>query len=207
MQGRFSLLIPIVAAVAAVGVVGCGDDDEPALTTVEIGPTGPTGPSGALSKGEFTSEADDICAEAYTALANLAADGAVQRASIVSGMVNSLESLGRAPSDRSGFKAFLDSLDDAATAYENDDALAGDAALTEARTAATEYGLKDCSEQGKELEGGAGTEAPTAPTPAPTAPPPATTTPAPTGPPSGGTGTEPEGGGGGGGGASGGVSP
>lgn len=205
MQERISLLIAIVAALAAVGVAGCGGDDEPPLTPVEIGPTGPTGPSGALPRSELVSEADDICAEAYTALANLPAGGTGQRASIVKGMVNSLESLGKAPSgDRGTYEDFVDALDDAANAYENDDTLAGDAALSEARQAAAEYGFKDCGEQGKELEG-AGAEAPAEPAPAPEAAPPATTTPAPS---SGGTDTAPDdGGGGGGGGASGGISP
>lgn len=210
MRKHFLLLA--VAAAAAVLLAACGGDDEAPITTLELGPTGPTGPTGALARSDLIKDGDDICAEAYTALANLPADEtgaggqAAQQASIVEGLADSLDSLGQPPrEDRDAYEEFLDGLQDAARAYEQGDAVTAEAELADARQAASDYGFKDCGEEGEALGGAGGATTTPSTTPAaPTTPAPTTT--APTAPPSGGTGTTPAGGGGGTGGT-GGVSP
>jgi hypothetical protein len=204
MRGRIRLLIPALAASAALLPGGCGGDDEAPITPVE-GATGATGADGPLSEEEFIAEADSICAEAYTALASLTVGDAgieaqaTQQRSITEGTYDSLRSLGDPPGSSADYDRFLSSLRDAVAAYEEGELAAqrgdtatadaataeAEAALAEARSAAGDYGLEDCSKEGDQLAEGdvtgsetGGEVAPAEPapvTPAPVAP--TTTTP------------------------------
>jgi hypothetical protein len=250
MGGRIQLFVAGIAVSAAL-LGGCGDDEGAPITPVE-GPTGATGEQGPLSRSEFIDQADDICLEANTALANLEiGEGgseaiASQELSITEGLYDSLRSLGDPPAEgNDDYEDFLAATRDAIEALEQQELAAkrgdptgadeagseADAALAEARGAASDYGFEECGEKGEELEvggiesagasGDAGEAAPAAPpvtappttTTTPVAPAPTTTTPtttpAPEVPPSGGAGSAPPSGGTGGteAGGSGGVSP
>lgn len=208
---RFYLLIGgvVVVVIAIVAIASGGDDDD---TTAPETLTGAAGV--ALTQAEYTDEVDGICAEAYAALAAFdASDGetqtvAGQKQEVVSGIVDSIESLGTPPpEDQAALNDFLDALQDASRqlrqqerAAEQGDIAGADAfgaqanaSLADARAAAGDYGFDDCSKQpkapGTGTGGGGGGTADTggtAPAPAPTEP--APTTPAPTTPPTGGTG-------------------
>lgn len=237
-------LIALTAAAALLGLAGCGGDDDAPIETVGETTTEAEAAE-TVSKQEFISSADARCAEANAAVANLAAgDGgeslevaADQEEQITSGVLDSLESLGT-PEDPSGaLDRYLGALEDQVAILRKraNAARSGDTAAYEqltdqleqaeadARDAASEYGFKECGQEGSALEqttpdsggagdaGSSGESAPAAPaTPAPVAPAPA---PAPptggtgggTGTGGGGTGTG--GGSGGGGGESGGVGP
>ncbi len=58
MRNRLLIPFAILAALGALAIAGCGDDDE----TTTSGATGATGVAGApLTEAEFVSQANDIC--------------------------------------------------------------------------------------------------------------------------------------------------
>ena len=228
MKGVLSGLLGVVCAVA---IVACGGDDDAPIVPVQTTTT----PVEGLDKDEFINQGDAICAEADAAISSVSAetdsDAAVQvseQRDIVEGMLEQLEGLGAPPEDEetlddffTALEEWIDALDKQELAAERDDTASVeslstevDAAESEARAAAEDYGFEDCAEGAETTitgtDTGADTGAPApAPAPAPTAPAPAPAEPAPApapapAPPSGGTGggtggTEP--------GGSGGVSP
>jgi TRAP-type uncharacterized transport system substrate-binding protein len=62
MRNRVAPLAALVCAAFALGVVGCGGDDDSSTTTIAAGVSGATGVTGApLTKEEFIKQADAIC--------------------------------------------------------------------------------------------------------------------------------------------------
>jgi hypothetical protein len=211
MGGKVRLLV-VIAVAASIGlVIGCGGDDDDAPITPVEGATGATGEQGPLSMSEFIDQADDICLEANTALANLTVgEGgeeaiATQELSINEGLYDSLRSLGDPPAEGSDdYEDFLASLRDAIDALEEQELAANrgdsagadaaaaeaDSALAEARQAASDYGFEECGEEGEEIEVGGvesggepGDAGETAPAAPPATAPPAPTTTTPVAPP------------------------
>ena len=190
-----------LAVAAALLVAGCGDDEPTPITPVDSGATGATGAeAGAITPEELIDEGDPICAEAYTALVSAPANvTGAQQASIVEGLVESMQSLGDPGTENEDdLDDFYDSLQDARKAYEDDDTLTAEAALADARSAADRYGFKDCGDEGQALDGTTdssdtssddSTSAPTT-EPAPTEPVTPAPTPEPSTPPAGGTDTD-----------------
>jgi hypothetical protein len=222
VSGRFTSFA--VVALVAAGIAGCGGDSTTAPITT-VGPTGVSGPGGSVSPETFISEGDPICAEAYTALENLPVNvTGDQAASIVSGMIESLQAIGDpGPTNKGDLDEFYNQLRTAENAYKKGNATDAEASLEAARSAADSYGFKDCAGNGKSVSGsttGTGTGTGTgggsaggsasggtatppdtsvtpAPAPEPTPAPAPTPTPTPA-PPAGGTGTAPPAGGSGG---------
>ena len=225
---RLKTTLAAFGTAAMFVLAACGDDEAPATTTpIDTGATGATGLAGPVTPEELIDEGDDVCAEAYTALASLPPNApGSQQGGIVDGLLESLESLGDpGPENRDDLDAFYDSLDEAADAFNKDRTSEAETALSEARAAASDYGFDECGKRGDSIisqpsvpgadsgveSGGVGddTSEPAAPEPIePVTPEPA---PEPVAPDSdaGGTGTEPpaDSGGDDTGGTSGGVSP
>jgi hypothetical protein len=223
MRLRISLVIAAVAASAALAACG-GDETTAPITT--IGATGASGPAGSVTPETLIAQGDPICAEAYTALLSLPANvTGDQAATIVQGMIESLQAIGDpGPENKGDLDSFYSSLKTAEQDYKHGDATGAETALDQARAAASDYGFNDCGKKGSTISAagtGTGGTGGTATTPGTSAPP-ATTEPAPAPtptpnptptPPAGGTGNPPPappstgGGGGGTGGNTGGVSP
>jgi hypothetical protein len=212
-----------------IAVSGCGGGDDSPSESSNLTPTAATP---TLSKADFISQADDICAEVNAAVGTVdsgttdAASAVGQKADLYEGMIERIKGLGDAASD-SALSDFFSSGDDLVQA-EKDAQLAAErgddaglataesdasTALSSFQSAAQSYGFQEC---------GQGPSAPTTSTPGVpatgTVVPPTTTTPGPVAPapaapvapappppapPSGGAGT---GGGAAGGGSSGGGS-
>jgi hypothetical protein len=203
----------LAASLCACALVaaGCGGDDEPAATPEPL--TGATGASGLAGATDFLGEADEICAEANTALANLP-DGldsstqATQKLGITEGLVDSIESLGTPETNTEDLDRFLKAMGRAVSALErqqlaaNRDDQAGvdeaeasyQEALGDAKRAAEAFGFEECGQKGKAIESGSGdgivggiddgtTVPPVAGPPAPAAPPATTPPPVITPPP------------------------
>jgi hypothetical protein len=219
------------ALLALIAVPGCGGDNDSLPETPVLTPTAET-PT-ALSKSDFISQADDICAEVNAAVGTVdagttdAASSLGQKADLYGGMIERIKSLGKAAED-SALSDFFSAGDDLVQAQKDaqlaaergDDtglaAAESDAstALSSFQSAAESYGFAECG-QGPSAPTGTGgvpaTGTPVAPattTPVPVAPAPtAPVAPAPApAPPSGGAGTAgggTAGGGSGGGGSSG----
>jgi hypothetical protein len=216
----------IVLIIVVVAIASGGGDNQTEVTPISTGTTSTT----ALSKADFIDQADPICQEANIAIANLGTSGSdaqsatAQQLSITKSELASLEALGTSDTDAATLNDFLAALQgeikaldqkklalqrgDDAGAAEADTALA--TAQTEAETAGTAFGFKDCGQAASASTGGTGgtggtgtTTTPATTTTPTTTTPTTTTTPV---PPTGGTGGGGTGGGGGGGG-SGGVGP
>ncbi len=147
---------------AALGS-GCGGDDSAPETPVTT-PTVEDAPS-EISKEEFVTGGDGVCAEVNAALGSLegtttsSSSVAGQRADLYEGMVDRLRDLGT-PDDEAGLDELFSSADDlvaaeqdAADAAEDGDDAALAAAQTEAGTAAesfseaaASYGFEDCGQ-------------------------------------------------------------
>lgn len=213
------LTVPALVVGVALAIAACGDDDSPEQPIVTA-----TEGTEELSKEAFIEEADAICEESNTAIAQFAASGqgvsqAGEIADLRQGVLDQLQELGPPDEDRRALDDFLTGLENQVEAGEKislavqrgaDASIPEfeaelDAAQADAATAATEYGFREC---GTEPTGADATGTPSAPAapavpvaPAPVAPAPA--------PPSGGAGDTGGGGGGGGGtgGTGGGVAP
>lgn len=201
MQPRHRLYLLIggvVAAIIAIVAIASGGDDDDAAPVETL-----TGPGGvALTQADFIEQADDICAEAYAALAAFDASEsepqvvAGQKREVARGIVDSIESLGTPPTeDEAALDDFLSALERASKLFGQQERAAeqgdiggadalgaeADAALADARAAARDYGFEDCSEQGEVPDagdtggggGGAGTGGTAPPAPPPTTEPPA----------------------------------
>ena len=202
-------------ALVPLGVTACGGDDGIPITSF---PT-PTVTTQALTKADYITKADAVCAEANAALGSLAAADAAtlatQQVDIYQNLVEQLNTLGLPTEDQvtldqylAAIQEILDNQEKITLAQERGDTTstaefttAIATAQSAAATAAETYGFNEC---------GAGATATTTPAPGTGEPAPAPT--APTTPPAapapgtgGGTGGGGTGGGGGGGGGSGGV--
>ena len=197
---------------ALIAVPGCGGGDNSLPETPVLTPT--TESPTTLSKEEFISQADGICAEVNAAVGTVdasstdAASAIGQKADLYSGMLERIKSLGQ-PDDDAGLSDFLSAGDDLVQAEQDaqlaaergdDAALASaesdaSAALSSFQSAADAYGFQDCGQGPSAPSSTTTTTTPstvTPVTPAPTtttpvAPTPTTPTPAPPPPaPSGG---------------------
>ena len=235
MRGKVAIATS-AAAILVLPIAGCGGDDS-TIQSVS-GATSTSSAPAAVATDEFITAADARCAEANAAIANLSTDAAAsstavqQQLSITKQTLSGLKALGE-PEDPDGSLAdFYSAMQDQiSTLKQQQAALASgdtaaseslgvdlDQAMSDAETAAGEFGLKECGQQGSSLPAGSSTTTtpssgavtPTTTTPVPAAPAtPATPVTPPPPPATGGTGTgtPPSGGGGSGGGSSGGISP
>jgi hypothetical protein len=197
---------------------GCGDDDESANPLTSTVPT--TGAAGAapLSQQDFVEQGDTVCLQTNTSLAALDGDDAAQdatdRAELLAGELDSLQSLTLASGEKGENKlqnfyaALADQVEgyrDLVTATERGDETAIaeittsiDAAAADAQSAAENFGFDACGDtsQVSESSGGGGggtdetggTEVPAAPTDTTSVAP---TTETPVTPPADGGGTAP----------------
>jgi hypothetical protein len=199
------LYFPLLA-LAATALAACGGGGGVPITSFPA----PTVTTQALTKTDYITKADAICAEANAALGSLPASDAAtlagQQVDVYQNLVDQLDGLGVPTEDQTTLQQFLSA---EKTILENQKSIQlaqqrGDtsgssqftsaisAAETEAKTAATSYGFQEC---GKGAVASPGATAPGAGTSGPPAAPQAPATP-PAGTPGGG-GTPPAGGGGG----------
>jgi uncharacterized membrane protein YgcG len=186
---RAICLTGVFAALLVVSGCGGGDDslpETPVLTPTAESPT-------TLSKDDFISQADGICAEVNAAVGTVdasstdAASAISQKADLYSGMLERIKSLGQ-PDDDTGLSDFYSAGDDLVQAEDDaklaaergDDAALASAesdassALSSFQSAADAYGFQDC---------GQGPSAPSSTTTTPSTVTPVTpTTPVPTTP-------------------------
>jgi hypothetical protein len=206
------------AVLAVLAISGCGSSSSTVTSSGASGASGASGVSGStgLSKSAFIKQADQICAEANSAVESLG--GATtgdqsfrisQELDISRSELESLQALTPPSENRATLKDFLtalknevDALNRANTAASSGaDTSAADAELASAKAnaeqAATQYGMKECGNaKTRHTQPGTATPTPTTTpvpttTPTTTAPVPTTTTPVPApapapAPPSGG---------------------
>jgi hypothetical protein len=141
----------------------CGGDDEEAPVTPVAGTTGVGGAS-VLSQSDYAEQADAICLEANTALADVDESDPQQAASdkseIVTGQLQQLQTLPPPDDGERKLDKFLGALEELATAYgdqataseRGDDAAAAeldatiDELFTTAGRAADRFGMKACGD-------------------------------------------------------------
>ncbi len=109
MRSRlFVLALPAVLVLALLAS-GCGGGGSSSTTTAQK-PKQPAAPK--LSKGQFISQGDAICAEVNTAIGSVegsaveASSQTTQVANLYTGMVQSLQRLGQ-PSEKAGYSDFM----------------------------------------------------------------------------------------------------
>jgi hypothetical protein len=207
--GRRSYLALGSAVVAVLAVSGCGSSSSTVSSSGASGASGASGVSGStgLSKAAFTKQADQICAEANTAIDSLSAGTSTdqsfqvsQELDITRSELQSLQALTPPQENQATLNDFLtavknqvDALGRANTAVQSGgDTSSADAELASAKqnaeAAATQFGMKDCgnAKSGQTRASGSTTAVPTTTTAVPTTTPttttpvtPTTTTPAP----------------------------
>jgi hypothetical protein len=162
MRPKFLFLaLPALLALVLVAS-GCGGGGSSSTTTAK---KQPKEEAAKLSKGQFISQGDAICAEVNTAVGSVQASAAeassqtTQVANLYSGMVQSLQRLGQ-PSEIEGYSDFMGAAErlamtenevKAASEKENpelvEEAAASAApAVEEFEQQAAIYGFKECSE-------------------------------------------------------------
>jgi hypothetical protein len=158
----FVLALPALLALVLVAS-GCGSGGSSSTTTAKKPPKEETAPK--LSKGQFISQGDAICAEVNTAVGSVGESAAeassqtTQVANLYSGMVQSLQRLGQ-PSEIAGYSEFMGAAEQLAM-VENEVKTAGEKenlelleeasqsaapAVEEFQQQAAIYGFEDCSE-------------------------------------------------------------
>jgi hypothetical protein len=152
-----------VALLALVFVVsGCGGGgSESSTTTAKKKPEAPA----ALSKAEFISQGDAICAEVNTAIGSVEESASettsqtTQIANLYTGMVQGLQGLGQ-PAEKAGYSEFMGAAevlamvesnlkkaaDEEDLVGEEEAALEAAPAVEEFQSQAAVYGFEDCSE-------------------------------------------------------------
>jgi hypothetical protein len=158
----FVLALPALLALVLVAS-GCGGGGSSSTTTAKKPP--PEETATKLSKGQFISQGDAICAEVNTAVGSVGESAAetssqtTQIANLYSGMVQSLQRLGQ-PSEIDGYSDFMGAAErlamtenevKAASEKENPELLeeasqAAAPAVEEFQQQAAVYGFKECSE-------------------------------------------------------------
>ena len=156
LRRAYLLAVPL----AALAIAGCGGGDEKTESTATTTET-----TAALSKADFVTQGDAICAEVNSAVGAVGASGAevpsqiIQVSDLYIGMVDSLKRLGM-PEDASGYSEFMEAAEQLAKvegevkrASEREDTAAiGEAAtkaapaLEEFQSRAGTYGFEECSE-------------------------------------------------------------
>ena len=158
---RYPALL-IVAVLTALAIAGCGgggsDSTETTQATTQEEPA-------KLSKADFITQGDAICAEVNSAVGGESTTGSsvqdqtTKVADLYTGMVESLKRLG-APAEMDGYAEFMESAEELAkvegevklAAEHEDTAALGEAAtaatpaLEEFETQATVYGFEQCGE-------------------------------------------------------------
>lgn len=181
-QRRRLVALSAVAAVFVVLVLlirSCGDDDEDATPLTSSVPA-TTGVAGAtpLSQQDFASQGDAICLESNTALAALegadTTEDAVDRAELLAGELDSLQSLTLAPGEKgetklenffAGLQRQVRAYDDLVTASERGDETAVaeitatiEEAAAESERAAKRFGFEVCGNPSEVSESAGGEE-------------------------------------------------
>ena len=197
MWGRYVYLALGGALVAILAAAGCGGSSSAPVTGAS-GASGASGESGAsgLTKAAFIKQADQICAEANSAVDSLSAGTSSdqsfqvsQELDITRSELQSLQALTPPQENRATLNDFLtakknevDALNRANTAVQSGgDTSSADAELASAKqnaeSAATQYGMKDCGNAKSHTQsgGGATTAVPTTTAAVPTTTPTATT--------------------------------
>jgi hypothetical protein len=158
----FVLALPVLLALVLVAS-GCGGGGSSSTPTAKKPSKEETVPK--LSKGQFISQGDAICAEVNTAIGSVGESAAeassqtTQIANLYSGMVQSLQRLGQ-PSEIDGYSEFMGAAEQLAM-VENEVKSAGEKenlelleeasqsavpAVEEFQQQAAIYGFEDCSE-------------------------------------------------------------
>src|SRR4051794_10589380 len=184
------VFVPVAAVGAGLALAACGGDSSPETPIVV-----PTETQASQGKTEFIAQADSICAEANSSIEQFAASGqglteADQIAQLRQGVVDQIKQL-NPPSDPT-LDQFLKAVSDQVSAGQKiglavqrgEDTTQFetelDNAKTEAETAASSYGFKECgqpitssgtstssSSSSSSSSSGGGTVAPSAPSTAP----------------------------------------
>lgn len=158
---KIARLLVIAAAIAALGLAGCGGGDGDETTAAQTTPEA----AQRLSKAELIRQGDAICAEVNAAVGSIGASTAdtetqiKQVSQLYTSMVGNIKDLGR-PSDAAGYAEFIEAAE-AFAAIEDEIHLAAERADTEAlgeaatratpaleefQTQAERYGFEECSE-------------------------------------------------------------
>ncbi len=162
MRPKFLILaLPAVLALALLAS-GCGGGGS-SSTTAKQKPKAETKPK--LSKAQFISQGDAICAEVNTAIGSIdesaaaTTSQAIQVSNLYTGMVQSLQRLGR-PTETAGFSEFMGAAEELAkvegevksAADQQNEALLEEAsqnavpAVEEFQSQAAVYGFEECGE-------------------------------------------------------------
>ncbi|HEY2055747.1 MAG TPA: hypothetical protein VGH14_17585 [Solirubrobacterales bacterium] len=162
---RLKFFVPALSALLALALVasGCGGGGSSSTTTAKKPPKEEA--PAKLSKGQFISQGDAICAEVNTAIGSVqqsaaeASSQTTQIANLYSGMVQSLQRLGQ-PSEIQGYSEFMGAAEQlamtenevkAASAQENaplveEASQAAVPAVEEFQQQAAIYGFEACNE-------------------------------------------------------------
>jgi hypothetical protein len=163
MRPKFLFLALPALLALVLAASGCGGGDSSSTTTTKKPPKEEA--AAKLTKGQFISQGDAICAEVNTAVGSVQESAAetssqtTQIANLYSGMVQSLQRLGQ-PSEIEGYSDFMGAAERLAmtenevkaVADQENPALVEEAsqatgpAVEEFEQQAAIYGFKDCSE-------------------------------------------------------------
>lgn len=142
-QRRRLVALSVIAAVFIIFVLlirSCGGDDEPNPLTTAVGASGASGAAGVgpLSQSAFISQADEICLQANTAIAEAESSGDEQAptdiAEALAGELDSLQTLPEPEEGADDLDRFLSAVQDQVNAYDDRQTAAergDDAALAE----------------------------------------------------------------------------
>jgi hypothetical protein len=169
------LLVPVAAVGAGIALSACGGDSSPETPIVV-----PTETQQSLDKSQFVAQADSACAEANASIEQFAVAGqgeteADQIAQLRQGVIDQINQLGPPDQDRTTLNQFLKAMADQVSAGQKIGLAVQrgedpsqfetelDSAKSEAETAASAYGFKECgsaiSSSGSSSSTGGGTAA------------------------------------------------
>lgn len=173
MRPRYAVIGLLVSIFCAGGITACGGDDDSPIVPVQT----QTAPTDQLDKDGFIDEADQICEEANTTIANLAestvADPSTviaEELDVVEGELDQIDSLGAPSEDEAtladvvdALEKLADNLDKQQLAAERDDTTSLTELQAEETTiqseltlAAEDYGFKECGQEGETTTTGTG---------------------------------------------------
>jgi hypothetical protein len=150
------LLVPVAVVGAGLALSACGGDSSPETPIVV-----PTETQQSLDKSQFIAQADSACAEANASIEQFAASGqgvteADQIAQIRQGVIDQINDLGPPADDKATLDQFLSAMADQVAAGQKIGLASQrgedttqfetelDTAKSEAETAASTYGFKEC---------------------------------------------------------------